>query len=68
MAMADGAMLKLDNQNNGWKGVCVYQEANGKEHLCLVCALGRRFLHLLNHGADGKTFFLTYWMAKKRGM
>ena len=23
---ADGATLKLDNQKNGWKGVCVYQE------------------------------------------
>ena len=22
---ADGATLKLDNQKNGWKGVCVYQ-------------------------------------------
>ena len=21
----DGATLKLDNQKNGWKGVCVYQ-------------------------------------------
>ena len=21
---ADGATLKLDNQKNGWKGVCVY--------------------------------------------
>jgi hypothetical protein len=26
---ADGAMLKLDNLKNGWKGVCVYHEANG---------------------------------------
>jgi hypothetical protein len=26
---ADGAPLKLDNQKNGWKGVCVYHEANG---------------------------------------
>jgi len=21
--------MKLDNQKNGWKGVCVYQEADG---------------------------------------
>ena len=26
---ADGATMKLDNQKNGWKGVCVYQQANG---------------------------------------
>ena len=32
--------MKLDNQKNGWKGVCVYHEANGKEFLCPVRALG----------------------------
>ena len=26
---ADGATLKLDNQKNGWKVVCIYQEHNG---------------------------------------
>ena len=25
----EGACLKLDNQKNGWKGVCVYQQHNG---------------------------------------
>jgi hypothetical protein len=25
---ADSATLKLDNQKNGWKGVCIHQEAN----------------------------------------
>jgi hypothetical protein len=46
IATADGATMKLDNQKNGWKGVCVYQEANGEEYLCPVRALGRRFLHI----------------------
>jgi hypothetical protein len=36
IATADGATMKLDNQKNGWKGVCVYQEANGEEYLCPV--------------------------------
>jgi hypothetical protein len=31
---ADSAMLKLDNQKNGWKGVCVHREANGEEFNC----------------------------------
>jgi hypothetical protein len=44
--MADGATMKLDNQKNGWKGVCVYQEANGNPLNCPVKALGRRYLHL----------------------
>ena len=26
---SDGEILKLDDQKNGWKGVCVYQEHNG---------------------------------------
>ncbi len=39
---ADGATMKLDNQKeNGWKGVCVYQEANGDCLNCPVRALSR---------------------------
>ncbi len=36
---ADSATLKLDNKKNGWKGVCVHQEANGEEFKCPVRAL-----------------------------
>jgi hypothetical protein len=36
VSTADGATLKLDNQKNGWKGVCVYQEANGDPYFCPV--------------------------------
>ena len=36
---ADSATLKLDNQKNGWKGVCVHQEANGEIKFCPVWAL-----------------------------
>jgi hypothetical protein len=62
IATADGATMKLDNQKNGWKGVCVYQEANGDNYNCPVRALGRRFLHLRQHGVDAKTFLSTFWM------
>jgi len=48
---ADGATLKLDNQKNGWKGVCVHQEHNGDLYGCPVRALGRRFLHLLRQSS-----------------
>ena len=41
---ADRATLKLDNQKNGWKVVCVYQEHNGDENFIPVRALGRRFI------------------------
>jgi hypothetical protein len=36
---ADGATLKLDNQKNGWKGVCVYHETNGATKHCPAQAL-----------------------------
>jgi hypothetical protein len=62
IAMANGATMKLDNQKNGWKGVCVYQLANGDDYNCPVRALGRPFLHLRQHGADAKTFLSTFWM------
>jgi len=46
---AVGANLKLDNQKNGHKGVCVHHEANGDPTFCPVRALGRRYLHIRQH-------------------
>ncbi len=66
IATADGATMKLDNQKNGWKGVCVYQETNGEDYLCPVRALGRCFLHIRKHGGLAKTFLSSYWTAGKR--
>ena len=61
IASADGATLKLDNQKNGWKGVCVYHETNGDSINCLVRALGRQYLQLRHHGATPKTFLSTFY-------
>ena len=36
ISSANGATLKLDNQKNGWKGVCVYHESNGEASHCPV--------------------------------
>ena len=66
IAAADGATMKLDNQKNGWKGVCVYQETNGEEYLCPVRALGRRFLHIRDHGGSAKTLLSTFWEKKEK--
>jgi len=60
--MADGAMFKLDNQKNGWKGVCIYQQTMGNPFHCPVHALGCQFAHLHKHHATGKTFICAYWM------
>jgi hypothetical protein len=66
IATADGATLKLDNQKNGWKGVCVYHEANGDPIHCPVRAIGRRYLHLRDKGASKRTIISAYYCNGKR--
>ncbi len=61
IATADGATMKLDNLKNGWKGVYVYQEANGDPINCPVRALGRRYLLLRKNGATKKTIILAFF-------
>jgi hypothetical protein len=46
---AVGANLKIDNQKNGHKGVCIHHEANGDPMFCPVRALGRRYIHIRQH-------------------
>ena len=59
---ADGATLKLDNQKNGWKGVCVHQEHNGESGSCPVRALGRRFAHIRANTFDSSTFLSAFFV------
>jgi hypothetical protein len=66
IAAADGATMKLDNQKNGWKGVCVYQEANGDPLDCPVRALGQRYLHLRKNGATKTTIIPAYFNVGRR--
>ncbi len=61
ISTADGATLKLDNQKNRWKGVCVYHKTNDDLLNCPVRTLSRRYLHLRKHQADLKTFLLAYF-------
>ncbi len=63
---ADSATLKLDNQKNGWKGVCVHQETNGKTCYCPIRALGRRVVHLRQHKAAKSTFLSTIYHEGKK--
>ena len=58
---ADCATLKLDNQKNGWRGVCINQHANGDCYLCPVRALGRRVLHIRTNGGKESSFLSTYY-------
>ncbi len=63
---AHSATLKLDNQKNGWKGVCVHHETNGQFIHCPVRALGRRFLHIRDHTSDFSTFLSAFFSNSKR--
>jgi hypothetical protein len=61
IATANSTTIKLDNQKNGWKGICVYHETNGNQWHCPVCALARYYIHLHSMGADAKTYLLAYY-------
>jgi hypothetical protein len=63
---AKSATLKLDNQNNGWKGVCVHQEANGEAFNCPVKALACRIIHVCENGGDNKTLLLAFYVDSLR--
>jgi hypothetical protein len=48
---AQCATLRLDNQKNGWRNVCVNQHHNGDNTFCgvRVRGLGRRYIHIRKH-------------------
>ena len=58
---ADGATLRLSNQKNGHKGVCIHQEHNGLEYCSPVRALGRRYCHIRQHTKNPQTFLSAYF-------
>ena len=60
---ADSATLKLNNQKNGWQGVCVNKEANGEVFCCPVRALGRRYVHIWKHTSSPKTYLSAYFVS-----
>ena len=63
---ADGATLKLDNQKNGWKGMCVYQEHNEDEIFSPVRALGRRCVSIWGKWINKKKYLSAYLVGGRR--
>jgi hypothetical protein len=59
---AESTTLKLDNQKNGWKGVCVHQEANGEAFNCPVKALARQVIHLRKNGRYNKALLSAFYL------
>ena len=58
---AQTATLRLGNQKNGWKNVCINQEHNGDDIFCPVRALAQRYCHILKHTSDMDTLLSAYW-------
>ena len=59
---AEGACLKLDNQKNGWKGVCVYHQHNGDPLRCPIRALARRVTHMRSNNAGPQVYLSSYYV------
>lgn len=53
---ADAVTLKLDNQKNGWKGVCISHHSNGEGAFDPVYAVGSRYVHIRAHTSDPAAF------------
>ena len=63
---AHSATMKLDNQKNGWKGVCIHQESNGNKFTCPVKALARRINHIKSHTSDQKVAISAFYQKGNR--
>jgi hypothetical protein len=63
---AESATLKLDNQKNGWKGVCIHQEVNGEAFNCPVKALACRVIHIWEQEGDDTTLLSAFYLDGRR--
>lgn len=58
---ADAATLKLENQKNGWKGVCISHHSNGLGAFDPVEGLARRYVHIYQYDTNPDTFLSAYF-------
>ena len=59
--IADSCTVKISNQKNGWRGICINHHANGDPNLCTVKALARWYVHIKANKRNPDTFLSTYW-------
>ena len=59
---AEGVCLKLDNQKNGWKGVCVYHQHNGDPLRCPIRALAWRVTHMHSNNTGPWEYLSSYYV------
>ena len=58
--------LRLENQKNGWKNMCVHQERNGNEFAYPVVALALRVIEIRRHMSCRDTPLSAYWQDGER--
>jgi hypothetical protein len=56
---ADSATLKLENQKNGWHGMCFNHEWNVDNIFDMVRTLARWYFHIQQHMGDNWETFLS---------
>lgn len=57
-----GCTLRLSNQKNGWKNVCIFHFSNGEDVTCPVKALGRRYCHIRAYSQDPEEKLSAYFV------
>ena len=62
----DSCTLKLSNQKNGWRGVCINHHADGDPIMCPVRTIGRLYVHTKANKRKTKTFLSSYWIGAKK--
>ena len=58
--------LKLSNQKNGWRGVCINHRANGNPIMCPVKALGRWYVHIMSNKHKQGMFLSSYYIGNEK--
>ena len=59
---AAGCTLRLSNQKNGWKNVCIFHFSNGDDVTCPIRALGRRYCHIRQYSNDKEEKLSSYFV------
>ena len=59
---AAGCTMRLSNQKNGWKNVCIFHFANGEDIACPIRALGRRYCHIRAYSTDPEEKLSAYFV------
>ena len=63
---AAAVTLRLQNQKNGWKNVCMSQHDNGLGDKSPTVAIAKRYIHIRQHTKSDKELLSAYFVKGKR--